>query len=185
MNDYLLIPIILVALAIIYLVFKSSRPAIVRAKPKTYAGPWELIYSDAKDSNFKGESNLLVSKEYELTGKPDYIYRHRISGKIAVAELKSGSIADKQFPYRGDLLQLAAYFLLAREAYGKTPKEGRLIYADRMFIVKNTKALRRSVLTVMDEMREMLETGEGIPNTSFVGCKYCICKGTVCEHDDL
>ncbi len=99
-------------------------------------------------------------------------------------ELKSGRIGDALEPHRGDYLQLAAYFLLLEDVYGKRPRFGRLVYADYMFEVRNTAGVRREVLRTMAEMRRMLETGEGHAESSFVHCRHCVCNGTVCEFSE-
>ena len=96
-------------------------------------------------------------------------------------ELKSGRIGDAPEPHRGDYLQLAAYFLLLEDVYGKRPRFGRLVYADYMFEIRNTAGVRREVLRTMAEMRQMLETGEGRAECSFIHCRHCVCNGTVCE----
>jgi CRISPR-associated exonuclease Cas4 len=98
-------------------------------------------------------------------------------------ELKSGSISDDEImPHQGDLIQLAAYFLIIEDVYGIRPKEGRLVYKNKMFIIKNTKKIRRLVEDTIDEMRQMLETGQAECEPSFVKCRYCLCRGTVCEY---
>lgn len=144
---------------------------------------YALIYADQKGGGAGQEDfgRLLYSARYGLQGKPDYVFRGRIGGKIVPLELKSGKIGDAPEPHRGDFLQLAAYFLLLEDVYGRKPRFGRLVYADYMFEIKNTAAVRREVLRTMEGMRRMLETGEGRAECSFVHCRHCICNGTVCE----
>lgn len=147
---------------------------------------YTLVYADQKQGNKKEENygKLLHSPENELQGKPDYIYKKRFGKGIVPVELKSGSIGDDPLPHRGDLLQLAAYFLILEDVYKVRPKFGRLIYKDYMFVVKNTKSLRKEVRDTTKEMREMLIYGVGKANASFVSCRFCICKGTVCTHSE-
>ncbi|MDD4844909.1 MAG: hypothetical protein PHU31_11380 [Anaerotignum sp.] len=149
-------------------------------------GGYSLIYADQKQ-NGKNEEDfgkLLYSAAYELQGKPDYIYKKRLGKGIVPVELKSGSIGDEPLPHRGDLLQLGAYFLILEDVYQVRPKFGRLAYRDYMFVVKNTRSLRKEVQGTVKEMREMLIYGVGKPNPSFATCRFCICKGTVCTYSD-
>ena len=146
---------------------------------------YTLIYADQKGGAGQEDfGKLLYSARYGLQGKPDYVFRSRLGGRIVPVELKSGRIGDALEPHRGDYLQLAAYFLLLEDVYGKRPRFGRLVYADYMFEVRNTAGVRREVLRTMAEMRRMLETGEGHAESSFVHCRHCVCTGTVCEFSE-
>ncbi|WP_352399410.1 hypothetical protein [Anaerotignum sp.] len=145
---------------------------------------YHLIYADQKQGrkNEKDFGKLLYSAEFELQGKPDYIYKKRIGKGVVPVELKSGLIGEDPVPHKGDLLQLGAYFLILEDVYKVRPKFGRLIYQDYMFIVKNSKALRKEVQKTTKEMREMLIYGVGKAKPSFPTCRYCVCNGTVCTH---
>ena len=134
------------------------------------------IYADGKSGK------LLKSEKHDLRGKPDFIFQNIITGRPVPMELKSGEVDD--MPHLGDLMQLAAYFLIIEDAMGARPKKGYLRYKNAMFKVKNTVRLRRALLAVVADMREMLVTGEGEANSSFVNCRYCAAKGTVCEFAD-
>ena len=145
---------------------------------------YDLVYSDQKQAEREDGviySTLLHCEKLDISGKPDYIFRHHKKGLFPV-ELKSGEIKDKNEPHYGDLMQLAAYFAIAEEYFGEKSKEGLIIYKDYMFSVKNTKRLRRKLKGVLNDMRDMLKTGEDEPAASFIACKNCICKGTVCEY---
>jgi len=132
------------------------------------------IYADGQGGK------LLKSEKHNLRGKPDYIYKSIITGRLIPMELKSSEVDD--MPNYGDLMQLAAYFLIIEDAMGSPrPKKGYLRYKNAMFKVKNTARLRRNLLSVVEDMREMLATGEGSANPSFVNCRYCVARGTVCE----
>lgn len=146
---------------------------------------YALVYADQKGGAGREEfGKLLYSAKYGLQGKPDYVFRARLGGKIVPMELKSGRIGGAPEPHRGDFLQLGAYFLLLEDVYGRRPPFGRLVYADYMFEVKNTAAVRREVLRTMEEMRAMLEDGRGRAESSFAHCRHCVCRGTVCEFCD-
>ena len=124
-------------------------------------------------------AKMLRSEKHDLRGKPDYIFKNIITRRIVPMELKSGEVADG--PHHGDIMQLAAYFLIIEEAMGARPKFGYLRYKNAMFKVKNTLRLRKALLATVADMREMLATGKGQANPSFVNCRYCAARGTVCE----
>ena len=131
------------------------------------------VYQDGKGGK------LLRSEKHNLRGKPDFIFKNMLTGRLVPMELKSGEIADT--PRHGDIMQLAAYFLIIEEAMGVRPKKGYLRYKNAMFKIKNTARLRRALLAVVADMRQMLATGEGQANPSFAHCRYCAANGTVCE----
>lgn len=139
-----------------------------------------LLYADQKQDGREGFGKVLYAARYDLRGKPDYVFQSRIRRRIIPVELKSGSIGEAEAPHHGDLLQLAAYFLLLEDVYGKRPPFGRLVYRDFMFQIRNTKALRREALRTMQEMRQMLRDGDAVPKNSFAHCRPCVCNGTVC-----
>lgn len=166
----------LVAIIIIYLVSKLVRPTITVKKPRHGVPGAQIIYSDEEDNK------LLVSEKYDLQGKPDYIFQTLLGGSYIPVELKSTKLKeDEYYPHEGDLMQLVAYFLIIEDVYGKRPKQGRLIYKNRMFIIKNTPGLRRQINKHLKEMRQMIRTSKGIASPSFPKCRNCVCRGTVCE----
>ena len=167
---------VLVALAILYLLVKLTQPAIKVKKPRHIIPGAQIIYSDEEDHT------LLISEKYDLQGKPDYIFQTIFRGSYIPVELKSTKLKEDQyFPHEGDLMQLVAYFLIIQDVYGKRPRKGRLVYKNRMFIVRNTRALRKQNQNYLKEMRQMLKTGKGIAQPSFPKCRNCVCRGTVCE----
>lgn len=177
---FLLLSVILGVLFI----FRSRSQPMKKVPSSNRMAGYTLIYADQKQ-NGKNEEDfgkLLYSAEYELQGKPDYIFKKRFGKGIVPVELKSGSIGDDPLPHHGDLLQLAAYFLIIEDVYKVRPKFGRLIYRDFMFVIKNTRGLRKEVQKNTKEMREMLTYGVGKANPSFATCRFCICNGTVCTY---
>lgn len=146
---------------------------------------YSVIYADQKAKGRKEQDSfgkLLYSGKYDIQGKPDYIFKAHFGNRLVPVEIKSGYIGDEDMPHRGDLLQLAAYFLIIEDVYGIRPRYGRLIYSDYMFYVKNTGKLRKEVQGTLFSMRKMLEDGTGEANSSFAQCRYCLCNGTVCEY---
>lgn len=147
---------------------------------------YALLYADQKREG-KGTEDfgkLLYSERYDLQGKPDYVFRSRFLGRIVPVELKSGSIGEADLPHEGDYLQLAAYFLILEDVYGKRPTFGRLVYRDYMFEIRNTRKVRKDVFRTMREMQDMLRYGVGKPKNSFAHCRPCICNGTVCQFSE-
>ena len=148
---------------------RAIRRVPMRSRPRFC----RLIYSDGRGAV------VLRSQWHNLHGKPDFIYKRRVTGGLIPMELKSGKAPDA--PHLGDLMQLAAYFIIIEESHGKRPRRGVLRYADGMFVVKNTMRLRRQLLSITADMRLMLKTGQGAASPSFVKCRYCVARDTVCE----
>lgn len=183
--EYILTGIFLfLAISLFFLFFK--KPNIVVKKPKLGIRSARIIYTDQYETNKDPDveyGTVLYSLKYDLRGKPDYIFEKKISKNLVPIELKSANIKEDNIePFEGDLMQLAAYFLIIEDVYKKRPKEGRLVYNNYMFIIKNTRSLRRKVKQILADMRDMLKTGEQNVNPSYVKCRYCICRDTVCEY---
>ncbi len=142
-----------------------------------------LIYSDEKSAKRDDiRSDTLVSERYGLTGKPDMIFQSPAGGLTPV-ELKSANIGKLPYPRKNDLIQLAAYFIIVAEEYGRKPRSGRLVYADYMFVVKNTVELRLWVTRTATRMRRAItQNGRGLEaKASYAQCRHCICRETVCK----
>lgn len=166
------------------LFFLLIRPKSIRKTNSKSLAPfgYTLFYTDQNTKKKKPNviyKKLLFSKKYNIQGKPDFVYKKFKT--CYVIELKSGAIKDAPIPHTGDLLQLVAYFLIIEDLYGYKVKKGKLIYSDYCFIVRNTRYLRKYLLNVLEDMRYMLKTGEGEAECSFVHCRYCMCRQTVCE----
>jgi CRISPR-associated exonuclease Cas4 len=157
------------------LIFALTRPTITM-QPKAVTGQSfaKLIYTDEKGGT------LLKAPAYGLQGKPDYIFQTFFRRKYIPYEIKSGT-SKEDFPHEGDQMQLVAYFLIIQEAYGKKPPYGKLVYANKTFTIRNTRALRKQLLRYVEQMEETLEQGPTMPCVkSYIKCKNCICKDTVC-----
>ena len=143
-----------------------------------------LFYTDQKTADrIEGViySKVLTSNKYNIHGKPDYIFKSKRRNRYIPVELKSGSIGEKSLPNEGDLMQLIAYFLIIEDVYAAKVPEGRLIYSDAMFIIRNKKSVRRRFLKQLDRMRSMLHTGREKVKPGFAHCRHCVCRETVCE----
>lgn len=157
-------------------IIRAMRPTIrVKNKVKTGMLFAHMVYTDEKGAK------LLKDLEKGLQGKPDYIFRQYITGYYIPFEIKS-SLCKEALPHQGDLMQLVAYFILVESFYGKRPPYGRLVYSNKTFKVRNTRRLRRQLLGYVYEMQEMLK-GNNKPQAdpSYIKCKNCICKETVCQ----
>ncbi len=178
--------VIFVALLLFLFILPKLQKPIAKKRPSTSRFGFELIYTDQKtDERIDGVtySELLVSEKFQLKGKPDYVFQKFNAKDLMPIELKSGTIGDELLPHNGDLMQLVVYFLILEDVYGVRPKSGRLIYKDYMFVIKNTRSLRRKLKLTLAQMRDMLKTGEQDASPSFAKCKFCLCRGTVCEYN--
>ena len=169
-----------------WLLLWLTRPMVTKERVRKAYGGWRLVYSDERGRRRRGVvySKLLHAEKSGLTGKPDMIYEKIVGRGWMPVELKSGRIGGDDMPHEGDLLQLAAYFAIVEDVYGKRPRLGRIVYADGAFCVRNTRALRRRLADTLARMRYMLEAGEGAEeaNSDYATCRYCLCKQTVCEY---
>jgi CRISPR-associated exonuclease Cas4 len=125
-----------------------------RARRATGLPGGRIVYADT--GGWRAPDSPLFSAHYGLTGKPDYLVQTR-AGLIPV-EVKSGSAPPQ--PYPSHVLQLAAYCLLVEEAEGRAPGHGLIKYADALFQVDYTPALRRELLATLDAMRQAHSRGE-------------------------
>lgn len=176
----------IVVLLVLLLLCKHARPALRKMTARDEVRGYALLYADQKQGRGakKDFGRLLYSAKYDLQGKPDYVFCSRFFKKIVPVELKSSHIGEAEEPHHGDLLQLVAYFLILEDVYGKKPAFGRLVYQDYMFEIKNTAKIRREVLTIVKEMRAMLQSGVAEPKPSFAHCRPCVCNGTVCQFSE-
>ena len=179
---YLTLITILVLTALIFLKLKFFRKEIKKEKTSFKLSGWTMIYSDArpdeKDDSVE-YSTLLKSEELDVQGKPDFIFENK--NMLMPVEIKSGSIKDEPLPHIGDLMQLAAYFAILEEEYGKKIKYGRLMYKDYMFTVYNTRKLRKELVHVLKDMRSMLDGKKVKVKGDYLKCRHCVCNKTVCE----
>lgn len=108
----------------------------------------ELIYVDT--GNWHRNDKPLFSSRYQLAGKPDYLVKTR--QEIIPVEVKSTRLYGKD-PYNSHKLQLAAYCLLIEDTQGVRPSHGILHYADATIRLPYTDALRKELLTTLEQMR--------------------------------
>jgi len=174
---------VIIILSVIYAVYAAvsyvKKPVVI--KKRLWLPGWRVVYADNKKyKNADGGSGkLLKSEKYFLQGKPDLIYKK--NNRYIPVELKSATVKKHGRPRESDVMQLAAYFMIIGETYGANIKYGYIVYDDCVFLVRNTRRLKKNLLTVICEMRKMLKTGSGTAEPDFVTCKNCVCRGTVCK----
>lgn len=181
----LAVPAGILLLLMIRIVVSLWPKSVQKKKPALPGHGYRLIYADKAESPRQAGvtySKLLVDTYHNLQGKPDMVFAR--GRELIPVELKSGSIGSSPEPREGDLMQLTVYFLLLEAEYGIKPKEGRLIYRDAMFMVTNTKAQRKKLLYILEDMRAMLEEPDIPPKPHYKKCLHCACRGTVCEHTE-
>jgi CRISPR-associated exonuclease Cas4 len=163
----------------------TSRKSIIKKKADYKMYGCKMIYADSSmgvedDSVEKGR--ILYSRKLDIQGKPDFLFKHSITGRIIPVEIKSGAIREEEMPHEGDLMQLCCYFYMASEEFGRKVKYGKIIYSDYMFEIKNTAKLRRKLKKTIIRMRKMLSGSREAANPDYVKCRHCVCAGTVCEY---
>jgi CRISPR-associated exonuclease Cas4 len=119
-----------------------------RARRGTGLPTGRVVYSDTGGGT--RPPRALFSEALRLTGKPDYLVRHR--GRYVPVEVKSGR-APADGPHPGHIYQLAAYCALVTEAYGKRPSHGLIRYADKTLAVDYTPALEAELRSLLAAMR--------------------------------
>ncbi|MDD4308637.1 MAG: CRISPR-associated protein Cas4, partial [Thermoplasmata archaeon] len=126
----------------------------------------QITYVDSQNAKPK----LLVSEKLGLSGRPDYILM--IDNEHIPVEIKTGRVP------RGllfsHILQVAAYCVLLEEEFGTPPSHGILRYGHTQNVVDYDAALRDLVLLKLEEMREIMKTGNAHRNHSKPGkCSHC------------
>lgn len=163
----------------------KRRNELVKKKTDYKMSGYRIIYADSSqsmdDENVE-TGRLLYSERLDIQGKPDFVFKHSITGGIVPVEIKSGNIKAEAMPHMGDLMQLVCYFYIAEEEFGRKVKYGKIIYKDYMFEVKNTAHLRKQLEKTTADMRKMLKCGKAKANADYITCRHCVCAGTVCRY---
>ena len=146
--------LLLVAVAL-WLLLTSRRQRSAAGLP-----PGRIVYADT--GAWEGCERPLYSPRFGLSGKPDYLVRER--GTVVPIEVKPKREAGQ--PYLGDVLQLAAYCLLAEEEYGKRPAYGYLKYRQALWRIDNTPALRQQLLAELEAVRRHSASDDVAPSHS-------------------
>lgn len=111
------------------------------------------VYQDLSDG--RPPERPLVSHRYGLVGRPDLLIRRE--GSLIPVEAKPRRRAAQ--PYRGDLLQLAAYCLLVEETQGHPPPYGLLRYAETTWRVPWDEASYEALIEALEAIDAAWESG--------------------------
>lgn len=133
--------LVLVLLGILVLVWAGRR----RRSAGLPSG--RVVTMDMRDVD--RQRSPLFDPAAQLTGRPDYLVEAQ--GNRVPVEVKSSKAP--MAPYRGHILQLAAYCYLTQAVYGVRPTHGILRYRDRSLAVDYTPELENEMLDVLAEMR--------------------------------
>ncbi len=113
-----------------------------------------VLYDDS--SQGRPLERALVSHRHRLIGRPDFLLER--GGALLPVEAKPMRRA--QEPYRGDLLQLAAYCLLVEEDLGRPVSSGILRYAECSWEVDWDEGLRKELMDLLEAMDRAEASGD-------------------------
>jgi CRISPR-associated exonuclease Cas4 len=105
-----------------------------------------------------------------LVGRPDFLLAE--AGALVPVEVKPTRRARR--PYRGDLLQLAAYCQLVESETGEAPPYGVLVYADRRWEVPWTAARRQALHEALADLR-IASNALDVPRSHAEGARCAAC----------
>ncbi len=142
----------------------------------------EVIYSDT--GAWQRQERPLISRQFGLVGKPDYLVTTGPGPAPVPVEVKSGRRPAR--PYAGHILQLAAYCLLVEETWHAAPAFGLLHYAGRAgagrgsndgpvtLRIPYTSALRAQLLATLSAMRADQQADEvARSHEEAARCQHC------------
>ena len=130
-------------------------------------GKASIEYSDDMEKDTK----LLESTKMGIRGRPDYILEEH--GEYIPVEVKTGRVP--MGPHFSHILQLAAYFVLVEEHYGKRPSHGFIRYGEeKEFRIDFDNKLENILKGKINEMRVCMHEKEAHRNHRRRNkCKYC------------
>ncbi|MEA3336416.1 MAG: CRISPR-associated protein Cas4 [Chloroflexota bacterium] len=143
-KSLLVVSLLCVGLAL-WLAIRASRGRRRSGLPKG-----RLVYADT--GKWSVVSRPYFSRQYQLTGKPDYLVETR-TGLVPV-EVKRTSAPGNGTAYDSHIMQLAAYCLLIEQEHEETPPFGLIHYNNATIQIDFTTALRRQLIDLMKEMRK-------------------------------
>ena len=160
-----MLPISLLLLGLALLLWILSR----RARRASGLPMGRVVYSDT--GGWAKPEKPLFSQRWQLTGKPDYLVRHR-SGYVPV-EVKA-TAAPAAGPHAAHIYQLAAYCALVAETYQRRPAYGLIRYADKTLAVDYTPALEAALRQVLEHIRADAEADDvARSHSSAARCRSC------------
>jgi CRISPR-associated exonuclease Cas4 len=143
--------IILIALVFVILAWLLRREGVARRRLLAL----KIRYADVGAIYLQPS---LVSAQYGLSGRPDYLVR--VDCGVVPVELKSGKSPRSGRPYDGHLFQLVAYCLLVEDVCQAFVPYGVIAYEDRSIRVEYNSALRKSLLALLEQIRTAKRSGE-------------------------
>jgi CRISPR-associated exonuclease Cas4 len=152
---------------------KESTDEIIQSKYNIPEA--KIIYTDLDKP-----AKPLFSKKFKISGKPDYIVKSK--DKYIPIEIKSTVAGD---PYKGHILQLAAYCLLIEEEFNATVEFGVIEYANgSQYRITYDVPLKFEVRKTLAAMRDYLKNGMVERNhKSPAKCRACsfreVCKNAI------
>jgi CRISPR-associated exonuclease Cas4 len=144
---------------------------------KAQAAKGEVITSHPLlDSDLAGGGNLLVDKDWDLTGTPDYLL-DTPGGPVPV-EVKTGHTPNK--PYPNHVLQVSCYMRLL-EANGRTPPYGLINYPEGVFRVAWGEPQKADLRATLDRIAAARRDGKADRDHEQPGrCRGCA-RRDACE----
>jgi CRISPR-associated exonuclease Cas4 len=141
MSDILfLIPILVIAIALILLAFMRRKRETLRMPPGT------PIYQDRQEER----GTILYAHQYRLKGRPDFLFQD--NNEVIPVEVKTGSTPG--YPHHGHIMQLIAYCVLVESAYGVRPAYGVIRYPHQQFEIAFTPEYEAELEGILDDIRE-------------------------------
>ncbi|MFO7619181.1 MAG: CRISPR-associated protein Cas4 [Thermoplasmata archaeon] len=126
----------------------------------------QITYVDTNDRKPK----LFVSEKHGLSGRPDYVLL--VDEEHIPVEVKTGRVP--KGPLFSHILQVAAYCVLIEEEFGTPPSHGIIKYSQMESEIEYDAALKAMVLAKLEEMRQILRTGNAHRNHNKPGkCRNC------------
>lgn len=107
----------------------------------------EIIYIDT--SGWKALTKPLFDPKLGLTGKPDYLVKQ--GTKLIPVEVKSSRAP--QHPYKGHILQLAAYCYLVSIEFKVKPDFGYIHYQDKTYKIPYSTGLENELFELIQEIK--------------------------------
>lgn len=109
----------------------------------------EIVYTDT--SAWKALTKPLFDPDLRLTGKPDYLVKQ--GANIIPIEVKSSRAPES--PYKGHILQLAAYCYLVSVEFKERPAFGYIHYKDKTFKVPYSDSLENELISVINAIKTL------------------------------
>jgi CRISPR-associated exonuclease Cas4 len=159
-----LIAIVWLIAASFFLYRSLASTSVVNSLRDEFRIKGKIEYIDIDDSK------VFKSKEYGLSGKPDYVMK--LGDNLIPVEEKKGRTP--QGPLFSHILQVAAYCFLIEETMGRTPPYGLLKYPEREDTIEYNDDLKQMLLEKLEDMRNIMNTGEVHRNHNRPGkCRNC------------